>query len=132
MKRTLSALILSTISTIAFATCQLGERCDYFNNDITIAPPYIGTYQCILDPSNIENITLEVRLLTANTIAEPAPLILTSDNRIGVVKVISDSGQTKYLANAFVAKQTTVSFCDETSGKDCDLKPNIMCERISD
>jgi len=132
MKRTLSALILSTISTIAFATCQLGERCDYFNNDITIAPPYIGTYQCILDPSNIENITLEVRLLTANTIAEPAPLILTSDNRIGVVNVISDSGQTKYLANAFVAKQTTVSFCDETSGKDCDLKPNIMCERISD
>lgn len=126
----LSLLALSIIPSIVLADCQLGERCDYFNNDIVIAPPYLGAYKCTLEPSNHENITVEIHLLTASTIADPTTLVLNNNNKVGVIKVMPHSQY--YLKNAFRIAQTTISFCDETSGKDCHIQPSLMCERIDD
>jgi len=125
-------LTLLIFPPIVFADCQLNERCDYFNNDILIASPHIGTYKCTLDPANHKNVRLEVRLLTANTIADPIPLVLDNDNSVGIIKVMSYSGQNKYLENAFRITQININSCDETNGKTCDIQPIIMCERISD
>ena len=134
MLRSISLLTLLTFSSVAFAFadwCQLGERCDYFSNDIKIAPPYVGTYKCTLDPANLESVTLEVSLLTSNTIADPVPLVLNNDNKVGIIKVLPRSGH-NFPDNAFRGIQTSTSFCDGRSGKDCDIKPTLMCERIED
>lgn len=132
MLRHLFFLFLATISSTTFATCQLGERCDYLNNDIDITKPYVGTYKCTLEPANNFNLELNVSLLVKNTIGDPAQLILDDDHKIGIMKISARSGDKKNLKNAFRIDQTSTSTCDGSKGQSCDVKPTIMCERISD
>ena len=77
-KIALAALATLIVSTGAFADdwCQLGVACPIYN-DLLLPPPYVGTYTCYLSAGDMEDINIEITMMTKNTIAEPASLILS-------------------------------------------------------
>ena len=137
MKKIILILLsILTLSTTAFANgsdeCNLGESCDFYNNDIILPPPYIGTYTCVLSTGNYENVAVEVALLTKNTISEPASLVLSNDKKSGEIKVMKhpNSPPGANLENSFRVTPTSVPYCDETSGKICNSNEiNIACQQ---
>ena len=133
MKKILFTLLsLSVLSSPVFADCQLGERCNYLENEINLNPPYLGTYKCTLDTGSYENVFVEIGLLTGNTVADPSPLILNNDNKSGTIKVSRrrPPSDREYLVNAFRVKQTSVTTCAQSLTNRCDVPVTIMCEQV--
>jgi hypothetical protein len=133
MKKFLFIILgISAFSSLAFADCQLGEQCNYFTDDIMLVPPYLGNYKCTLNPGSWDNVTVEVKLLTGNTISDPSPLFLSNDNKSDIMKVMrrSKAAPHEYLVNALRVTQISIAKCIGTDSNHCDVPSTIMCERI--
>lgn len=130
-----SALIIST-GAFADDWCQLGLACPIYN-DLLLTPPYIGTYTCYLSAGDMEDINIEITMMTKNTIAEPASLILSR----GPHSNGKNSGELKIKKNpatpAEASLKNAISIsgpkqlvrCDYTKPNTCNVPRTVMCIR---
>lgn len=140
MKKTiLIASIALTISSTLLAEdwCQLNIPCPLYS-DMLIESPYVGTYTCELSAGDMEDITVELTLLTKNTIAYPESLILSKGPHSGGKK----SGEIRIVKNplgregASLKNAISISapkepvFCDYTKPHTCDVPRTVTCKRI--